>query len=469
MRKVMRLGELLKTEDASKLDIVLMVLRMSIPAILSQITFIAMMYIDATMVGSLGASASASVGLVSSATWLLFGITMATTTGFAIIASQKLGAEKYADARSIMRQDIMLNCFVGLLVMGIGLSISDKVPLWMRGNSEIIENSASYFRILMFSIPLFLMRMVGTSLVQATGNMKVPSLTSAATCLLDIFWNFWFIFPVRTIELFNFSITIPGAGLGVSGAALGTTVAEAITSAAIIWYLLRKSELKLKENERWSFKKQDLAAALKLGFPIGLENAVMTAAMVATTRIIAPLGTVAIAANAFAIQAEGLCYMPGYGIGSAITPIIGQCMGAKREDLIKRCSKYGILLGAVIMGICGIIMFFICPLIFMMFTPDHEVRELGVKILRIEMLAEPMFGVSIVATAALRGMGDTLIPSILNAFSIWGIRISLCLLLVSNFGLTGAWIAMCIELCCRGLIMLLRFSQAPWKKLKTVH
>ena len=95
MRKVMRLGELLKTEDASKLDIVLMVLRMSIPAILSQITFIAMMYIDATMVGSLGASASASVGLVSSATWLLFGITMATTTGFAIIASQKLGAEKY--------------------------------------------------------------------------------------------------------------------------------------------------------------------------------------------------------------------------------------------------------------------------------------------------------------------------------------------------------------------------------------
>ena len=145
MRKVMRLGELLKTEDASKLDIVLMVLRMSIPAILSQITFIAMMYIDATMVGSLGASASASVGLVSSATWLLFGITMATTTGFAIIASQKLGAEKYADARSIMRQDIMLNCFVGLLVMGIGLSISDKVPLWMRGNSEIIENSASYF------------------------------------------------------------------------------------------------------------------------------------------------------------------------------------------------------------------------------------------------------------------------------------------------------------------------------------
>lgn len=109
-------------------------------------------------------------------------------------------------------------------------------------------------------------------------------------------------------------------------------------------------------------------------------------------------------------------------------------------------------------------MYFICPAIFMIFTPDHAVRELGVKILRIEMLAEPMFGVSIVAAAVLRGAGDTLIPSILNAISIWGIRISLCLILVPTYGLKGAWIAMCIELCCRGTLLLIRYLYSPWKK-----
>lgn len=438
---------------------------MSVPAILSQITFIAMQYIDAAMVGSLGAEASASVGLVSSASWLIFGITMASTVGFSILVGQRIGAGDHEKARSLMRQAFMVNIVVAFVVVVFGIFISGSVPAWMGVNAAIAENSASYFMILMFSIPFFLMRILASSLVQATGYMKVPSLVSASTCLLDIIWNFFFIFPSRNYDLSFINIYIPGFGLGVPGAAMGTVVAECITSVTIVYYLIKKSELRLVKGEKWSFDRQDIVSALKLGIPVGLENAVMTAAMVATTRIIAPLGNVALAANIFAIEAEGLCYMPGYGIASAISPIISQCIGAKRYDLVKKCSKYGIMLGALIMGMCGIIMFFLCPWIFTIFTPDLEVRELGVKILRIEMLAEPMFGVSIVAAAALRGAGDTLIPSILNAASIWGIRITLCLLLVPIYGLTGAWIAMCIELCCRGTILLLRYLSSPWKKL----
>ncbi len=464
MSNVLTISQLLKKPDATRREIMQMVLHMSIPAILSQITFIAMQYIDAAMVGSLGAEASAAVGLVSSATWLLFGITMASTVGFSILVGQKIGAGKLTDAISLVHQSIMLNVIVAVVVTVFGLCISGSVPLRMGGSADIASASSSYFMILMFSIPFFLMRVLSSSLVQATGNMKIPSVISASTCILDIFWNFWFILPSRSYSFYDFDIFIPGFGLGVPGAALGTVVAEAMTSITIVYYLLYKSTLSRHNKVLWKFRRDDILSALKLGVPVGIENAVMTAAMVATTRIIAPLGTVALAANIFAIEAEGLCYMPGYGIGAAISPIISQCIGAKRFDLVKRCSKYGIMLGAMIMGICGIIMFFICPVIFMMFTPDLEVRELGVKILRIEMLAEPMFGVSIVTAAVLRGAGDTLIPSMLNAFSIWGIRISLCLILVPLFGLTGAWIAMCIELCCRGLLMLARYFCSPWKK-----
>lgn len=466
MSRTLTLSELKNKADVTRSEIMRMVWSMSIPAILSQITFIAMQYIDAAMVGSLGADASASVGLVSSASWLIFGITMASTVGFSILVGQRIGAGDHVRARSLMRQAFMVNIIVAFAVVVFGITISDNVPLWMGGNASIAANSAAYFMILMFSIPFFLMRVLASSLVQATGNMKVPSLVSAATCLLDIFWNFFFIFPSRTYELSLINLYIPGFGFGVPGAAMGTVVAECITSTVIVYYLLKNSELRLVRGEKWTFDRQDIVSAMKLGIPVGLENAVMTAAMVATTRIIAPLGNVSLAANIFAIEAEGLCYMPGYGIASAISPIISQCIGAKRYDLVKKCSKYGIMLGALIMGLCGMVMFFICPAIFTIFTPDHEVRELGVKILRIEMLAEPMFGVSIVAAAALRGTGDTLIPSILNAASIWGVRITLCLLMVPMYGLTGAWIAMCIELCFRGAILLLRFLSSPWKKLE---
>ena len=468
MRRALTLSELKDKKDVTRSEIIRMVWNMSIPAILSQITFIAMQYIDAAMVGSLGADASASVGLVSSASWLIFGISMASTVGFSILVGQKIGAEDYVKARSLTHQAFTVNAIVAIVMLIFGILISNKVPVWMGGNESIATNASAYFMVLMFSIPFFLLRILSSSIVQATGNMKVPSITSASTCILDIFFNFFFIFPSRTYDLSLINIYIPGFGLGVPGAALGTVVAEGITSFFISFYLLNNSDLKIKKNEKWSFAGKDILSALKLGIPVGIENAVMTAAMVATTRIIAPLGNVALSANIFAIEAEGLCYMPGYGIAAAITPIISQYIGAKRYDLVKKCSKYGIIFGAMIMGICGIIMFFICPVIFMLFTPDPEVRELGVRILRIEMLAEPMFGISIVTAAVLRGAGDTLIPSMLNAASIWGIRISLCLMLVPMYGLIGAWIAMCIELCCRGLIILIRYLYSPWNRQKNI-
>ena len=233
MTRALTLSQLKKKKDVTRTEIMHMVWSMSIPAILSQITFIAMQYIDAAMVGSLGAQASASVGLVSSASWLLFGITMASTVGFSILVGQRLGAGENDKARSLMHQSILVNIVVALAVVIFGLQISDSVPRWMGGNESIAGDSAAYFMILVFSIPFFLMRILASSLVQATGNMKIPSLVSASTCLLDIFWNFFFIFPSRTYDLSFINLYVPGFGFGVPGAALGTVVAEFITSVTI--------------------------------------------------------------------------------------------------------------------------------------------------------------------------------------------------------------------------------------------
>ena len=113
-------------------------------------------------------------------------------------------------------------------------------------------------------------------------------------------------------------------------------------------------------------------------------------------------------------------------------------------------------MGGILMGITGLFMFVVCPFLFTLLTPDPEVRQLATQVLRIGLVAEPLFGVSIVGAGALRGTGDTFVPSMMCLGSIWIVRLGLALLLVGRLGLPGMWIAMATELCVRGLLMLYR-------------
>ena len=172
--------------------------------------------------------------------------------------------------------------------------------------------------------------------------------------------------------------------------------------------------------------------------------------------IIAPLGAVSIAANSFAVTAESLCYMPGYGIGSAATTLVGRSVGAGEAKQAKRYGNICTAMGACFMAATGAIMMLICPIVFRVLTPDPSVRTLAAQVLRIELLAEPLFGASIVAAGALRGAGDTFVPSLMNLGSIWIVRLGLAMILVKSLGLHGMWIAMAVELCVRGCLMLYR-------------
>jgi putative MATE family efflux protein len=223
--------------------------------------------------------------------------------------------------------------------------------------------------------------------------------------------------------------------------------------------------LRIKRKEKCRFDINIIKKMLIIGVPMGFEHAAVCGAMIASTKIIAPLGTIAIASNSIAVTAESICYMPGYGIASAATTLVGQSIGAGRDKLAKSFATLSVLLGSGIMSVMAVIMFFICPGIFNMLTPDPEVRILAAKVLRIELFAEPLFGASIVASGALRGVGDTLIPSILNLISIWGVRITLSVLMVGYFGLEGVWLAMCIELCVRGLLMIGRMKMRLSRKI----
>ena len=437
---------------------------LSVPAIMAQVSSIAMQYIDASMVGSLGANAAASIGLISTTTWLFWGLCAAAATGFSVQVAHKIGAGDFAGARKILSQsDTATLIFSSLLAVG-GICISGMLPGWLGGDEAIRDDSSLYFRIFALFLPALQLNFLAGGMLRCSGNMRVPAMLNVLMCVLDVVFNFFLIFRSRQAEWLGVELTVPGAGLGVEGAALGTVLAELVTAGAMMGYLCRRSPMLKLSGERGSFlpRRETLRKAVRISLPMGFEHIAICGAQIITTVIVAPLGIVAIAANSFAIIAESLCYMPGYGISEAATTLVGQSLGAGRIRLLRRFANITVWSGMLIMGVMGALMYAAAPQIIGVMTPVEEIRTLGIEMLRIEAFAEPMFAASIVAYGVFVGVGGTFVPSLMNFGSIWGVRLTLAAWLAPTMGLRGVWLAMCIELCFRGAIFLARLWGGRW-------
>ena len=197
---------------------------------------------------------------------------------------------------------------------------------------------------------------------------------------------------------------------------------------------------------------------------MAVQSILMSGAQIVSTMIVAPLGNISIAANTFAITAESLCYMPGYGIGEAATTLIGQSMGASRLDLCKSFARMSVYSGMIVMALMGAVMYVLAPELMALMSPVQEIIDLGASVLRIEAFAEPMFAASIVCYSVFVGAGDTLKPAVMNLGSMWLVRLTLAALLAKDYGLRGVWTAMAIELIFRGVIFLWRMFSGKWMK-----
>ena len=185
----LRNGEALNLSQQIK-----MILLLAIPAILSQISSTAMQYIDASMVGSLGAQASASIGLVSSTTWMFGGVSFAIITGFTVQVAHAIGAKNFVRARNIMKQGFLFGEGFALVLAVVGAGISSFLPGWLGGTPEILQNAFLYFLVFALFLPFQQLNYLATGMLQASGNMKVPSILNILMCILDVFFNMFFIF-----------------------------------------------------------------------------------------------------------------------------------------------------------------------------------------------------------------------------------------------------------------------------------
>lgn len=427
---------------------------LAIPAIIAHISIIAMQMIDAAMLGHLSTIKASAVGLVSTTIWLYGGLTGAFAAGFSVQVAHRIGAGDNKGARSVIRQGLFSGLIFASLLGLTGIIIAPHLPHWLGAQEVICHDATRYFTIFSYGLPFVTINNVAAGCLRCSGNIKVPSILMVIMCCLDVFFNYVFIYRMD---------------MGTDGAALGTLVAYAIIVIFMVGYMTLKDKLlNFRQDDRLDFipKLKILKKTCRIGLPIGLERSIMCTAQITISSIIAPLGSIAIAANSFAINVESLCYMPGYGVAEASTTLVGQSKGASKRNLMHSFAWICMALGVGIMAIMGLIMWVFAPEMMSLISPDKSVIELGTEILRIEAWAEPGFAAAIVAMSVFVGAGKTLIPSLMNLGSIWIVRVSLTLLLAPTMGLRGVWIAMAIELCFRGIIFTARLCTRKWSFIK---
>jgi len=442
-----------------------LIVSLSIPSILAQLSATVMFFIDASMVGHLGAKASAAIGLVETTGWLMGGLGAAANMGFSVQVAHAIGANDLARARRVLRQSLVCCLLWSLGISLMALSVALPLPYWLGGSEEIAADASLYFAVIgVFGI-FFQMSGLAGSMLKCSGNMKIPSMLNILMCVLDVMLNFLFIYVI---------------GLGVLGAALGTGVAELVTASLMLYFLLYRSDMlgilssrtgsALAEppgSNAWRHfrpKADVVERAFKIGAPMGLQHMLMGGAQIVSTLIVAPLGTVAIAAHSLGITVESLCYMPGYGIAEAATTLVGQSFGARQRRLTQSFARMSAALGIGVMTFMGLLMWVFAPELMSVLTPVDEIIAMGAECLRIEAFAEPMFAAAIVCNGIFIGAGDTLKPAVMSLLSMWGVRLTLAALLATAYGLPGVWTAMALELSFRGLIFLARLLHGGWLK-----
>lgn len=442
------------------------ILLLAWPTIIEQILQTAVNYVDTAMVGSIGTYATAAIGVCTSTIWLLMGVMNIAGVGFSVMVARRIGEGDHESARATIRQALLATVLMGLsITVLVELIIAPNLPRWMGADAEVLPHAVAYFRIIGAGYLFNTALLVSSGILRCMGDTKTPLKYNLMTNIINVVGNFLLIYPTREITLFGSRFIMPGAGLGVAGAAAATVFATAFSATCMTLTLfLRKGPLQIHLHEDYRPHREILSQAFRLGIPSFLERATISVGQICTTAMIAGLGTAAIAAHQLANTGESLCYMPIFGFATAATTLVAQNLGAGDKERAYHQGRLCIWMAVGVMCCTSAVMFALSPQIIDIFSDDPQVIALGSQVLRIEAFAEPFFAIASVVGGVLRGAGDTKWPFYISLAGMWLLRVPVAFVLIHFFhwGLHAVWVGMALDLFLRGLISLWRFRKRAW-------
>ena len=434
------------------------------PTIIEQVLTTAVSYVDTAMVGALGTQASAAVGATMTVNWMLGGVVMAFSIGFLSYIARSIGAGMHEMARRCAAQSVLLALLSGSLITALALLLAKHIPVWMKADPVIREDAGRYFFIIYIPMLFRSASITFGTVLRAAGDTRKPMKVNTAANLVNVVLNYLLIYKTRTVSLFGLCFTMPGAGMGVTGAAVASAIAF---TAAGIWMTLSLFRNPVVSPRGMSIKPDwsILGPCFKVSLPACLQRLATSFGYVAFSSMINSLGEVSTAAHSIANTAESAFYIPGWGMQTAASTLIGNAYGERDAKKLQGLSRMLLSLEFIVMTVSGTVLFFGAKALMGIFTPDNEVVKLGAKVLRMVAISEPVYGIAIIIEGIFNGIGDTFHSFIFNTAGMWGVRIlgTYVFVIVLHHGLTAAWACMIAHNVALGIMLSVKYLRGRWR------
>ena len=459
----------MRKNRSSKLNMGMVAVIMSLawPTMLEQLMQTAVQYIDTAMVGSLGTQATAAVGATSTVNWLIGSSISALAIGFLSFIARALGAGEEDNARRAVSQAVLAVFAAGTLFTVLALSLSGMVPVWMQVDESIQELAATYFFILYTPMLFRAASIIFGTVLRAAGDTKTPMKIGVAVNLTNVALNFLLIYPTRAMTLFGVTFTMPGAGMGVIGAAVASAVAFTVGGVLITVKLWRHPKVSPR-GQRFAPDRTILRPCLRVALPNMLQRFGTSLGYVAFASMINSLGEAATAAHTIANTVESAFYIPGYGMQTAAATLAGNAYGAKDKERMEELSAMFIPIEIGLMILSGGALFALAPGLMRIFSQSEEVVAMGATVLRMVAVSEPFYGFSIIIEGMMQGVGKTRQPFIYNVTGMWLVRIVgtfICTQLL-GMGLVSAWACMIAHNLLLFVLFMISYIRGSWNPLR---
>lgn len=426
---------------------------LSIPTIVEEVLATLLQYVDTAMVGQLGEQATASVSITTTITWLFNSIPGAIGTAVLILISKAAGAGDRKQVKRLAQQALFLSVLSGVVLGAASVGISPFVPAWMGAEPAIQEEASRYYFIV--SLPM-IFRAASTILgaaLRAIQDTRTPMLISVAANGLNIILN---------------SLLIYGAGLGVAGAAIASAISYTLSGILMFLFFRKKGMFSFHWRE-FSVEKGLLRECFAVGAPVLGTSLVSCFGYVVFASLVSGMGTTVFAAHSIAVTAETIFYVPGYGLRTATSALIGNARGERDLRKLKTVAKLSVGLTLVLMCISGLALFLGANPLMRIFSPVEEVVRLGGEMLQLVALSEPFFGLMVVLEGVFYGLGRTRYAFVVETIGMWGVRILLTFFCVQvwGLGLREVWYCMIADNVCKAILLLIPFlRKSAWREEK---
>ncbi len=414
--------------------------------------------VDIAFVSRLGTDAVAAVGITEALITVLYGIAIGLGMGLTAMVSRRIGAQDPVGAAQVTGQAIWIGALLSIVIGVAGASYARELLEIMGASAGVIEQGEGFTTVLLGGsvsiIYLFLLNAAFRGAGDATVALRSLWLANGINIVLD--------------PCFIFGLG-PFPEMGVTGAAVATTIGRSVGIIYQLWYLLN-GRGRIEFHTR--YLRFDLSLALRMvRISTGgiAQFMVATASWIAIMRIVAIYGSGAIAAYTIALRMMEFVFLPAWGLGNAAATLVGQNLGANKPDRAEKSAWQAAKYNTIFMAIAGVFLLIFAEFITGLFSNDPEVLRWGTSCLRIMGLGFPVYAIGMVMVQALNGAGDTLTPVVLNIICFWLLQIPLAYWLATQatLGPNGAFAAIVVAESLLTVLAVILFRRGAWK-LQTV-